>query len=85
MEYTTFDKKFVVNTHWYPVDGVRITINRWTDDREDWITVYDSRVIADNLWEAMMGALYEGCGYESEEADYVCSDWGIFPPDEDDE
>jgi hypothetical protein len=81
--YKTSNDRLQVAVHYYLTDGVQITISEW--DGEDFITLYDRRVIADSLYEAVTGALMESRDMEWEDADWQCTLWDIYPSDEDEE
>lgn len=83
MIYTTDNDTLQVAVHHYPIDGAQIIVSKW--DGEDFITLYDSRVIADSLWEGVIGALVEALGIDSHEADFMCAEWGIYAPLEEEE
>ena len=91
MTYTTkvqthgVDFDVYVDVHHYRVDGSQIAVSITNDRLDDWHTVFDSRVIADSFWDAMTGALAQGLDIEYEVADSICAEWGIFPPDDDEE
>ena len=79
--YTANNDSLQVAVHHYPVDGVQVTVSIWNGD--DFVTKFDKRVIADSLWEAMGSAMTQGLDIEWEQADAQLADWGIFPPDDD--
>lgn len=91
MEYKTIAEthgvKFYVsvNVHHYRIDGSQIRVSITNDKMDDWRTVFDSRVIADSFWESMLTSLCEGLDIDTEYADSICADWGIFPPDDDED
>lgn len=71
-----------VHVYGYPVDGVQVNVSTW--DGDDYVTVYDTRVIADSLYEAVTGALC-AAGVEWEQADYLVTSWGILAPVDEEE
>lgn len=83
MFYTTkndhgFDVEVTVDA--YAVDGWQVYV--LVDGRE----VYDRRVIADSLHEALTEVLAGYAGFEFENADYVVTDeFGVIAPDYDEE
>jgi hypothetical protein len=81
--YTAQNDTLQVAVHRYPVDGVQVTVSIWNGN--DFVTKFDKRVIADSLWEAMGSAMTQGLDIEWEQADYQLAEWGIFPPEDDDE
>jgi hypothetical protein len=74
-----------VNVHHYRIDGSRIAVSITNDRLDDWHTVFDSRVIADSFWEAMLTSLCEGLEIDTEYADVIACGWGIYPPEDDEE
>lgn len=78
--YTTDNDELQVAIHHYPVDGFQCTVSRW--DGDDFIVLYDSRMIADSVWEGIGSALTRALGIEWDEADSMMAEWGIFAPDE---
>ena len=48
---------YTILTHRYPSDGVQVQVNQWDDDEEDYVTVYDQRVIDDTYWLAVAGVM----------------------------
>jgi len=83
--YMTEDKNISVSVHFYPVDGVQISVDLWDEEEEDYYTVVDSRYICDSFYEAMCSALFEGCDITWEQAESQCADWGIFAPENEEE
>ena len=74
-----------VDVHHYRIDGSQIAVSVTHDELDEWHTVFDSRVIADSFWDGMMSALCQGLDIDGEVADYVLAEWGIFPPDDDED
>ena len=68
--------------HHYPVDGSQITVWKWA--KNDWVEVVDSRFICESFWEAMCDAL-SYAGYDWDNANAQCFEWGILEPDDDEE
>jgi hypothetical protein len=83
--YQDEDKNISVDAYFYPVDGVQITVNVWDDNEDDYYTVVDSRFICESFHEAMSTALMRGCDFDYWQADEQCANWGIFPPDDEED
>jgi hypothetical protein len=80
MRWETFKAKaydLEVEVGYYMVDGVQVTVWRGSDK------VYDSRVIADNMHEALCLALWES-GFEDDSV-YIVESWGFELPYDEDE
>jgi hypothetical protein len=58
--------------------GLETQVSFWNG--EDFIVKYDKFVIAESWYEAITGALIES-GWNWETADYQVNEWGISPPD----
>lgn len=70
---------WIIRIQAFLVDGWRITIDKWYEECEDYETLYDRRVIADSVYEALTGALCE-IGEDFEVADAICAQCGIEDP-----
>lgn len=70
-----------IGVRYYPVDGAQVVVSRY-DETFGWETVYDMRVIADNLWEYLYTGLV-GAGLNDDDA-IAFIDWhGVeYPTDE---
>jgi hypothetical protein len=67
-----------VRVHFYPVDGVQISVDQWQVN--EWVEVVDSRFICDSFFEAMCDALTR-TGMDWWEATELCFEWGIVEPE----
>jgi hypothetical protein len=81
--YTTDNDKLQVAVHYYPVDGFQCTISVW--DGDDFVTLYDKRVIADSVWEGIGFALTGSMDLDWWQADELLAGWGIVQPDDEEE
>jgi hypothetical protein len=82
--YTANKDSLQVAIHYYPMDGFQCTISQW--DGDDFITLYDKRVIAESLYEGVSDALVASVpNVDYDDAYTLCADWGIFPPYEGEE
>lgn len=79
--YTTSDDALQVTTE-SRLQGWQVQVSKWTGENFD--VLYDRYAIVENYWEAVIGGLIES-GIEAEEADWQMAEWGIFPPNEDEE
>lgn len=80
MEYTA--ENISVMVHHYPVDGSQISVTVW--DGKELNLVVDSRFISDSFWDSM----YRALDYAGWHHDAICGqleEWGIFPPEDDEE
>lgn len=71
-----------IGVRFYPSDGAQVVVNEYHDN--GWQTVYDMRVIADNLWEYLYTGLTGG-GLSDEDAIEFIDTVGVELPDEEDE
>jgi hypothetical protein len=81
--YTANNDNLQVAVHYYPVDGFQCTISIW--DGENFVTLYDKRVIADSVWEGIGSALTRSLEIDWDQADTYLADWGIFCPDDEED
>jgi hypothetical protein len=81
-EQVFYYRDYIVEVEPYPSDGSQVRVRLW--DGTDWDTLYNRRVIADNWYEMLTGALVD-VGLDWEDADWAVNEWGIYPPDDEDE
>lgn len=82
--YVSEDRNVSVDVNFYPVDGMQITVHKWSKKQRSWLTVVDSRFICDSFWEAMCDAL-SYAGYDWDNANAQCFEWGILEPEYEEE
>ena len=80
MIYTTKDSVWQATVNPRP-QGLDVQVSFW--DGEDFIVKYEKFVIAESWYEAITGALVES-GFDWEAADHQVNEWGITPPNEED-
>jgi hypothetical protein len=71
-----------IRVSYYPVDGAQVCASRFT--KNEWVTMYDIRVIADSLYEMLDGALF-ACGVGDDARIGMLETWGVELPDDNDE
>lgn len=80
--YTADSDNLQVSIHYYPTDGVQVTVSIWNGN--DFVTKFDKRVIADSLWEAVGDALTQGLDVEWDKVEGYLTEWEITPPEDED-
>jgi hypothetical protein len=81
MIYSTPKNEWQVSVDTRP-NGLDVQVSYW--DGEDFQVRYEMFVIAESLYEAITDALVEsGWGWDT--ADYQVTQWGITPPNDDEE
>jgi hypothetical protein len=81
MIYKTKDDTYQVSVNPCP-NGLEVQVSFW--DGEDFIIKYEEFVIAESWYEAITDALVES-GFDWEAAEQQVNDWGITPPNDEEE
>ena len=81
MIYTTKNSEWQATVNPRP-QGLDVQVSFW--DGEDFIVKYEKFVIAESWFEAITGALVES-GFDWEAAEQQVNDWGITPPNDEEE
>lgn len=68
-----------IGVRFHRVDGADVIVNEYTDN--GWDTVYEMRVIADNLWEYLYTGL-TGAGLSDEDAVEFIETVGVEYPED---
>jgi hypothetical protein len=82
MIYTTKDDNWQVSIDTRP-NGLDVQVSYW--DGEDFITRYDSFVIAESRFEAITDALLASGFGEWARVEDQATEWGITPPNEEED
>lgn len=81
MIYKTDNDEIQVTVDYYPTDGAQVIVSWW--DGNDFICRYNSRVIADDLYETLTIALAGSELYAREMIDEQLAEWDVYPSDAD--
>jgi hypothetical protein len=81
-KFVSREENLVMRLRFPGLGGVNVSINGW--DGDNWQTLYDKLVFADNQYEAVYGALYQ-IGFTDEDCEWLCSDWGFELPDDEED